>query len=115
MARKYIMLYYDFIEGTQYLTDAERSRLVIAMLEYAREGVVPEGTLTGNERVLFPVYRNQIDRDALAYEARVLSNAANGKKGGRPRRRASDENDEINPMGYLGTEKSQDKDKDKDK
>ena len=81
MARKYIMLYFDFIEDTQYLTDAERGRLVMAMLEYGRDGAVPEGTLTGNERVLFPVYRNQIDRDALAYDARVLRNAANGKKG----------------------------------
>jgi hypothetical protein len=30
-------------------------------------------------------------------------------------RKKMDENDEINPMGYLETEKSQDKYKDKDK
>lgn len=115
MARKYIMLYFDFIEDTQYLTDAERGRLVMAMLEYGRDGAAPEGTLTGNERVLFPVYRNQIDRDALAYDARVLRNAANGKKGGRPRKRLDDENDEINPLGFPESEKRQDKDKYKDK
>ena len=115
MARRYIMLYYNFIEDTQFLSDAERSRLVIAMLEYARDGEVPEGTLTGSERLLFPIYRNQIDRDTLAYEARALRNAANGRKGGRPRKRADDEDDENNPVGFPETEKSQDKDKYKDK
>ena len=104
MAKNYIMLHYDFNEATQSLSDAECGRLVKAMLAYARDGEVPEAALVGNERFLFPTFRLQLDRDSRAYETRVLQNAINGRKGGRPRK---DENDEINPTVILETEKSQ--------
>ena len=42
MARSYIMLYFDFIESTEGLTDVERGRLVMAMLAYARGEPGPE-------------------------------------------------------------------------
>ena len=111
MAKNYIMLHYDFNEATQSLSDAECGRLVKAMVEYARGGEVPESALVGSERHIFPMFRLQIDRDNHAYEARVLQNAVNGRKGGRPRKDTGDENDEINPTVILETEKSQYKDK----
>ena len=112
MAKAYILMYFDFIEATEGLSDEECGRLVKAMLAYARDGEVPEAALVGNERFLFPTFRLQLDRDSRAYETRVLQNAINGRKGGRPRK---DENDEINPTVISETEKSQDKDKDEDK
>ena len=112
MAKTYIMLYFDFIEATQSLSDAECGRLVKAMVEYARDGDIPESALVGSERHVFPTFRLQIDRDNRAYEARVLQNAVNGRKGGRPRKNDNDENDEINPTVISKTEKSQYKDKD---
>jgi len=115
MAKNYIMLHYDFNEATQSLSDAECGRLVKAMVEYARGGEVPESALVGSERHIFPMFRLQIDRDNHAYEARVLQNAVNGRKGGRPRKDTGDENDEINPTVILETEKSQYKDKYEDK
>ena len=112
MAKTYILMYFDFIEATEGLSDEECGRLVKAMLAYARDGEVPEAALVGNERFLFPTFRLQLDRDSRAYETRVLQNAINGRKGGRPRK---DENDEINPTVISETEKSQYKDKYKDK
>ena len=116
MAKAYIQLYYDFIEATEGLSDEDCGRLVKAMVEYGRSGVIPEAARVGSVRYIFPTFRLQIDRDNRAYEARVLQNAINGRKGGRPRK---DENDEINPTVILETEKSQDKEKeeeeDKDK
>ena len=112
MAKAYIQLYYDFIEATEALSDEECGRLVRAMVEYGRSGVIPKAALFGNERCVFPTFRLQIDRDNRAYEARVLQNAINGRKGGRPRK---DENDEINPTVFSKSEISQDKDKEKGK
>jgi hypothetical protein len=112
MAKAYIQLYYDFIEATEALSDEECGRLVRAMVEYGRSGVVPEAALVGSVRCIFPTFRLQLDRDSRAYEARVLQNAINGRKGGRPRK---DENDEINPTVILETEKSQDKEEEKEK
>ena len=109
---EYIMLYNDFMETTQALTDAERGRLIAAMIEYARDGRVDESALVGNERVLFPVFRRQIERDSRAYETRVQANSANGKKGGRPKKADKTQN---NPSLSAETEKSQEKDKEEDK
>lgn len=109
MPRNYFMLFYDFIEETEMLTDAERGRLVKAILQFARGEAVDEAALTGNERFLYPRFRRQAERDAEAYARRAAQNAENGRKGGRPRR--ADQEAE-NPMGYSETEKSQYKDKD---
>ncbi len=108
---EYIMLYNDFMETTQALTDAERGRLIAAMIEFARDGRVDDSALVGNERVLFPVFRRQIERDARAYETRVQANSANGKKGGRPKKAKETQN---NPSVFPETEKSQEKEKEKE-
>lgn len=77
MAMKYVKAYYDWIEQTAALDDAERGRLFIAVLEYARSGECPP--LSGRESVLFPVFKAVIDRDAEKAE----SNSQNGSRGGR--------------------------------
>ena len=79
MAKAYILMYFDFIEATEGLSDEECGRLVKAMLAYARDGEVPEAALVGNERFLFPTFRLQLDRDSRAYETRVLQNAIMGE------------------------------------
>ena len=112
----YFRLYADFLEQVEELTMEERGRLITAITGYLAAGEAPAGTLTGAERVLFPTFRRQVDRDRQAYEARVRQNRLNGIKGGRPAKAGGDETapaeTEKNPMGYLGTEKTQYKDKD---
>ena len=61
MGQRYVKFFYDWIEQTAALSDAERGRLFIAILEYARSGLDPK--LDGREGILFPVFRGVIDRD----------------------------------------------------
>lgn len=77
MAKKYVKAYYDWIEQTAALSDAERGRLFIAILEYARSGLEPK--LDGRESILFPVFQSVVDRDNE--KNAVL--AENGAKGGK--------------------------------
>ena len=76
--RSHLKVYFDFEERTEMLTDAERGRLMLAMLHYAKTG--EETELRGNERFLWPVFKADIDRDVRAYDAHVKA----GQQGGRP-------------------------------
>ena len=78
MARSHMKVYFDFEERTEMLTEAERGRLMLAMLHYAKTG--EETELRGNERFLWPVFKADIDRDVRAYDAHVKA----GQQGGRP-------------------------------
>ena len=105
MAKKYIHLYYDYLDAIEYLGDAERGRLFTALLEYGNikqygrgdSGNTDASTkryektedisdilkkLTGSERILFPMMRAQIDRDNEGYEKTSIINSEKGKKGG---------------------------------
>lgn len=105
MAKKYIQLYYDYLDAIELLGDAERGRLFTALLEYGRTGAT-QG-LSGNERFLFPMMRAQIDRDNKEYEEKSRKNSDNVSK----------RYDRIQPNTNSTTEyeRSQEEDKDKDK
>lgn len=77
MAKCYVKAYFDWIEQTAALSDAERGRLFIAILEYARSGLEPK--LDGRESILFPVFRATIDRDGIILDARAKNGALGGK------------------------------------
>jgi hypothetical protein len=76
--RSHLKVYFDFEIKAKELTEEEKGRLLLAMLRYAKDGTEPE--MIGNERFLFPVFKEQIDEDIKAYETKV----ANGSRGGRP-------------------------------
>jgi len=80
----FVCLYLDYLETLTPYTDAERGRLMMAMLNYAAHGLVPE--FTGNERYIWPSLKGQIDRDKKNYADRCEKNRINGAKGGRPRK-----------------------------
>lgn len=113
MARCYVKAYYDWIEQTAALSDAERGRLFIAVLEYGRSGLEPK--LDGRESILFPVFRATIDRD----EAKSAVLSENGQKGGKkPKaRKSSEKQNEANESNVKPNirHKTEDKDKDKEK
>lgn len=77
MKKCYVKAYFDWIEQTAALSDAERGRLFIAILEYARSGLEPK--LEGRESILFPTFKVTIDRD----NERSQIYADNGSLGGR--------------------------------
>jgi len=77
---KYLKVFTDFRELIEPLDDSERGRLFTAMLDYAETGTAP--ALSGNERFVFPRAKQIIDLE----NAFCDKQAANGAKGGRPKK-----------------------------
>ena len=89
--KKSFMLYYDYREQLALLTDEERGRLLMAILDYGETGAVPE--LEGATRMAFSFIRAQMDRDAEKWEqtrqARARAGQQGGLKSGQTRRAAA--------------------------
>lgn len=66
MARPGIMLYFDILEPIQVLSDADKGRLLVAMLEYGRDGIVPQ--FDGMLALAWGFIRPKLDRDEGSYE-----------------------------------------------
>lgn len=84
----YVCLYSRYLQTLAPFTDAERGRIMTAMLTYSTTGEIPE--FEGNERYIWPTVQAQIDRDASAYQEKCDKNRANGAKGGRPPKNQTD-------------------------
>ena len=76
----YLKVWTNFRDVIQSLDDSEKGRLFDAMLLYAETGEEPEA-FTGNERVIWPVAKRDID---MAMQWRETCKV-NGSKGGRPK------------------------------
>lgn len=63
----YVKAFFDWPEQMSALKDDEKGRLFVAILKYGETGEIPE--MQGAERILFPVFKAQIDRDAGRSEA----------------------------------------------
>ena len=85
MAQVYIPVYLDWPETTEALSAAEKGRLIDALCLYVR-GEAYESLLQGNERILFPMFREQINRANVESQHRAEAARENGKRGGRPRK-----------------------------
>ena len=70
MARPGIMLYFDILEPVRMLSDADKGRLLVAMLEYGRDGVVPE--LEGPLGIAWSFVHPMIDKDGQRYDEMKL-------------------------------------------
>lgn len=110
MSMKYIKVYYDFNEVTAQLSDAEKGRLIGAMVAYA-SGKEEEVKLSGAEKYLYPLLRAQIDRDAATYADISSKRREAGAKGGKQKQANSSKNKQ---MLANGSKNKQDKDKDQD-
>ena len=118
MAKEYICLYHSYRDAIRALDDAERGRLLTAMLEYTLTG--DAGNLRGNERFVFPLIKSQIDRDNGKYEEICKKRAQSGKIGGRPAKQkkanAFSESKTSQDKGeYQGEEEYQGKDENENK
>ena len=76
---KYLKIFTDFLDAMEPLTDEEAGRLYRAMLQYAKDG--SEEDLLGNERFLWTVAKQHINREVAAYKTKVEADRENGKKG----------------------------------
>ncbi len=77
---EYLKIWVSFRQVINPLSDAEKGRLFEMMLRYAETGEEPS-VFSGNERFLWNVAKQDIDRTA----ARAETLKANGSKGGRPK------------------------------
>ncbi len=78
MAREGFVIYNEMLNWLDPYGDAERGRLLTAMLTYSVTGEEPE--LRGNERFIWPAVRDRIDRDKKAYENKCKQMQANAGK-----------------------------------
>ena len=66
MARPGIMLYFDILEPIRVLPDADKGRLLVAMLEYGQSGTVPD--FDGMLALAWGFVKPKLDRDDESYE-----------------------------------------------
>lgn len=89
-AKKGFVLYYDYRKHLALLTDEERGKLLMALLNYGEHGSEPE--LDGAALMAFSFITGQMDRDAEKYAETCRKRSEAGKQGGRPSKaNASDE------------------------
>lgn len=79
MADKYVPIFFDWVEVTGELNAQEKGRLIDAIVQYARGGDWQE-QIKGNERYLFPAFRQQIDRANDVSSKRGESGSKGGKQ-----------------------------------
>ena len=77
MAIEYFNAYHSYLKSIEPLNDAERGRLFTALLEYSSTGVTPD--LRGNERLIFPTMKEQIDRDMQKHGIGIKHPGSSGK------------------------------------
>ena len=108
------MLFFDYLEVIEELSDEERGRLLTALLNYARHGMEPENA--GSEKFAFKMMKAQFDRDREAYEKKCKKNAESQKRRWQNMSKLSDTDVYERIQPYTNEyERYQYKDKDKDK
>ena len=70
MARPGIMLYFDILEPIRVLPHEDIGRLLLAMLEYGKEGIIPE--FDGMLALAWGFVKPKIDKDEEEYNLSVL-------------------------------------------
>lgn len=70
MARPGIMIYFEILEPIKMLSDEDKGKLLVAMLEYGRDGIVPE--LDGALGIVWSFVYPLIDKDGQRYDEMKL-------------------------------------------
>lgn len=70
MARPGIMIYFDMLGPIRVLSDEDKGRLFLAMLEYGQDGTIPQ--FDGMLEMAWAFVKPKIDKDEESYEDSVL-------------------------------------------
>ena len=89
------VLYYSYRKHLQILTDEERGKLLMALMDYGESGKEPE--LDGAALMAFSFITCQMDRDAEKYAETCRKRSESGKKGGRPQKEKASEDEPEKP------------------
>lgn len=113
----YLQIFADKVKLLEPFDDAERGRLLTAMMSYAFDGVDP--VLTGNERYIWPVFRDMIDqsrknldnkRRAGSVKQDAAEPSTTEQDGAEPSTTEQDEaNDHINQESRIKNQESRTK------
>lgn len=79
------VLYHDIRAPVELLTDEQRGKLFLAILDYSELGTAPDFSGDGRLEMAFAFIRNGLDRDAAAWESKREKRAAAGSLGGKQR------------------------------
>lgn len=90
MAREFICLYFSWLETGTTLTDEEFGRMCRAGLQYGLDGTEPD--LPGNDKILFPVMKWQVDRDVSKFDEICQKRREAGSRGGKSKSKQSEAN-----------------------
>ena len=84
MDKSSFLIYLDYEEQFNLLTDEQVGQLMRAIIKYERTREIPQ--LDGVIKMAFSFIKTQLDRDREKYEARCEKNRENAKRGGRPKK-----------------------------
>ncbi len=82
--KKSFIMYLDYEEQFNMLTDLELGKLIRAIIEYEKTKEIPK--LDGIVKMAFSFIKGQLDRDREKYDEKCRKNRENGSKGGRPKK-----------------------------
>ena len=86
--KKSFVIYLDYEEHFNLLSDEELGMLVRTIMEYEKTRKIPQ--LEGMTKMAFSFIKAQLDRDREKYEKKCQKNRENGAKGGRPKKNQTD-------------------------
>ena len=84
MDKNSFLIYLDYEEQFNLLTDEEVGQLMRAIIKYEKTGNMPK--LDGMLKMAFSFIKTQLDRDREKYNKKCEQNKENAKKGGRPKK-----------------------------
>lgn len=84
MDKNSFLIYLDYEEQFDLLTDEQIGQLMRAIIKYEKTKEIPQ--LDGMLKMAFSFIKTQLDRDREKYEKKCEKNRENAKKGGRPKK-----------------------------
>lgn len=103
MGKNSTVIYYDYPERFQYLSDAQFRQLIIAILSYAKTRQEPD-IQDITVKVAFGVAKCDVDKNNHKYDSICERNRQNGQNGGRPAEKRLTDKTENNPVASNGTQ-----------
>lgn len=92
MDKNSFLIYLDYQEQFDLLTDEQAGKLIKAIIKYEKTAETSE--LDGVTKMAFSFIKTQLDRDREKYNKKCEKNRENAKKGGRPKNQKDNEKTE---------------------
>lgn len=89
MDKNSFLIYLDYQEQFELLTDEQAGQLIKAIIKYEKTGEITK--LEGMTKMAFSFIKTQLDRDREKYNKKCEKNKENGRKGGRPKKEQKQE------------------------